>query len=280
MTDTDTHTTHDTPASFADAGAIGENGPTRDPTAAIMTSDTASPTDTNPLLLEFCGEVVAIDRSPFTIGRDADYAIDEDNRFLHRHFVSLSEQGGVWVLTNVGNQLTATVSDADGLLEAFLAPGAVLPLAFNETVVRFTAGPTTYEFSVRLADATFQPSQVDENEQGDTTIGRVTMTPDQIRLILALAEPTLLGGGRAGTAMPSTAQAAARLGWTPTKFNRKLDNVCDRLTKQGIRGLHGGPGRLASNRRSRLVEYAVAVRLVTRDDLALLEHPDEVGTDE
>jgi hypothetical protein len=228
-----------------------------------------------PLLLEFCGEVVAIDHSPFTVGRDADYVIDDDNRFLHRQFVSLAEQGGVWVLSNVGSQLTATVSDEHGLLEAFLAPGAMLPLVFRTTVVRFTAGPTTYEFSVRLADPTFMPSQVDEDDVGDTTIGRVTLTPDQLRLILALAEPTLVGGGRAGTAMPSSADAADRLGWTTTKFNRKLDNVCQKLAGQGVRGLHGEPGRLASNRRSRLVEYAVAVRLVTRDDLALLDDPSD-----
>jgi hypothetical protein len=56
-----------------------------------------------------------------------------------------------------------------------------------------------------------------------------------------------------------------------TKFNRKLDNVCQKLKKAGVRGLHGGPDRLASDRRSRLVEYAVSVRLVTASDLRLLD---------
>jgi hypothetical protein len=222
-------------------------------------------------LLAFCGEVVAVDRTPFTIGRDADFVIDDGNRFLHRQFLQLDRQGGLWILANVGAQLTATVSDAKGLLEAFVAPGAVLPLVFDETTVRFTAGPTTYEFSLRLADPAFASVRVDEALNGDTTVGRVAMTPDQLRLILALAEPTLVGAGRAGTAMPSSAEAARRLGWTTTKFNRKLDNVCQRLADHGVRGLHGDPGRLASNRRARLVEYAIAMRLVTRDDLALLD---------
>jgi hypothetical protein len=101
------------------------------------------------------------------------------------------------------------------------------------------------------------------------------MTPDQLRLVLALAEPALLGGGRAGAAMPTSADAARRLGWTTKKFDRKLDNVCRRLAAQGVRGLHGGPGRLAWHRRARLVEYAVAVRLVTRDDVALLDRADD-----
>ena len=71
--------------------------------------------------------------------------------------------------------------------------------------------------------------------------------------------------------LPSSAEAAERLGWTITKFNRKLDNVCQKLQRLGVRGLHGGPDRLASNRRTRLIEYAVATRLVTRADLALLD---------
>ena len=166
------------------------------------------------------------------------------------------------------------MSDCAGRLEAFLAPGAVLPLVFDDTVVRFTAGPTTYELTVQLTDPTFVASHVDRDARGDTTIGRVVMTPDQLRLVLALAEPALLGTGRAGSTLPSSGDAARRLGWTPTKFNRKLDNVCQKLTAQGVRGLHGQPGRLASNRRARLVEYALAVRLVTRDDLRLLDTGD------
>jgi hypothetical protein len=227
--------------------------------------------------IEFCGERAAVDHEPFTIGRDADLVVDDGNRFLHRHFLGLSSQHEIWLLANVGSQLTATVSDVDGRLEAFLAPGAVLPLVFAETLVRFSAGPTSYEFTIRLADPTFHASEVDEHEGGDTTVGRVAMTPDQLRLIVALAEPALRGTGRAATSMPSSGEAAQRLGWTTTKFNRKLDNVCQKLASQGVRGLHGEPGRLASNRRARLVEYALAVRLIIRDDLALLDgdEPDD-----
>jgi hypothetical protein len=71
--------------------------------------------------------------------------------------------------------------------------------------------------------------------------------------------------------MPSSAEAAARLGWTMTRFNRKLDNVCDKLDRAGVKGLRGGSGGLATNRRARLVEYAVASRLVTAADLDLLD---------
>ena len=220
--------------------------------------------------IRFCGEVVPVSHEPFTIGRDADFVVEDDNRFLHRRFLSLSMSHGVWLLANVGHQLTATVSDPEGRLEAFLSPGAVLPIVFDETLVRFTAGPTSYELSIVLPDPAFVATPIAESDGGDTTIGRTVMTPDQLRLILALAEPALLGAARRSTALPTSADAARRLGWTTTKFNRKLDNVCQKLAAQGVRGLHGEPGRLASNRRARLVEYSLAARLITRDDLALI----------
>ena len=230
------------------------------------------------LEIEFCGETALVDQQPFTIGRDADLVLDDANRHLHRQFLSVSEQHGIWLLANVGNQLTATVSDAGGRLEAFLAPGAVLPLVFDAAIVRFTAGPTTYEFAIRVPDAAFVGTLVERNGQGDTTVGRVAMTPDQLRLIVAVAEPALRGDGRVATTLPSNQEVAQRLGWTLTRVNRKLDNVCQKLAAHGIRGLHGAPGQLASNRRARLVEYALAVQMVTRDDLALLEpaHQEDV----
>lgn len=205
-----------------------------------------------------------------TIGREADLAVD-DNQFLHRRFLMIQQTAGVWMLSNVGTHLTATVVDDAGRLEAFLAPGAALPLVFEHMTVTFTAGPTFYSLAIRNMQPSFTAVPVQTAEDGDTTIGATSLTPDQRRLIVALAEPRLRGDGRAAISMPSNAEAATRLGWTITRFNRKLDNVCQKLQRLGVRGLHGGPDRLASNRRTRLVEYAVATRLVTRDDLALLD---------
>ena len=102
-------------------------------------------------------------------------------------------------------------------------------------------------------------------------MGPTSLTRDQRLLIVALAEPRLRGDGRASVVIPSSAAAARRLGWTSSKFTRKLDNVCEKLSKLGVRGLLGDSETHASNRRARLVEYAVATRLVTRSDLASLD---------
>ncbi|MCC6438640.1 MAG: hypothetical protein IT196_26700 [Acidimicrobiales bacterium] len=46
--------------------------------------------------------------------------------------------------------------------------------------------------------------------------------------------------------------------------------MCHKLEQLGVRGLHGGPGELAANRRTRLVDYALTTGLVTSADLACL----------
>ena len=224
------------------------------------------------LTVDFCGEIstLSADR-PFYIGREADLSIDA-NPFLHRRFLMLAIHDGMWMLTNVGSQLTATVADSSGHLEAFLSPGAAIPIVFETTEVSFTAGPTVYGFVIHNDHATFRPPVVsDVAVDGETTIGATSLTVDQRKLIVALAEPRLLGDGRASVMLPPSSAAAQRLGWTITKFNRKLDNVCEKLARLGVRGLHGDESTMASNRRARLVEYAIATRLVTRSDLAYLD---------
>ena len=49
--------------------------------------------------------------------------------------------------------------------------------------------------------------------------------------------------------LPTSAQAAERIGWTLTRFNRKLDNVCDKLDRIGVPGMRGG-ARVASTPRN------------------------------
>lgn len=227
---------------------------------------------TGALTVEFCGEFVRPDAAHvFTIGRDADLTLDDQNRYLHRHFLTVHHERQHWWISNVGQLLTATVSDVDGLVEAWLAPGARLPVVVPASVVRFTAGPITYDFTILLADAAFTPAVGRQGaSSGSTTVGRVALNHEQKLLVLALAEHVLRRGREGPIPLPSNAEAADRLAWPLTKFNRKLDYVCGKLAAAGVRGLHGGADRLASGRRARLVEYALAVRLVTRHDLALL----------
>jgi hypothetical protein len=208
----------------------------------------------------------------FTIGRDGDLVIDA-NPFLHRRFLQLGTAEGLWWLANVGSQLTVTLASTGSSVHAWLDPGARIPLVFPSTSLWFTAGPTTYEIGVVLEGSPYEAVSwgSEEGMAGTTTMNMVDFTPEQFRVILALSEPILRGSGNGTSQIPTSADAAKRLGWTLTKFNRKLDAMCEKLERRGLRGLRGGNDRLAVNRRARLVEIALSTHLVKPEDLDLLD---------
>jgi hypothetical protein len=224
------------------------------------------------LTVDYCGELfeVPTDRR-WTIGRAGDLSLDEDNQFLHRHFLQFTRTNDYWWLTNVGNRMSANLADRASRAHTWLAPGSSVPLTFAEMLLLFTAGPTTYELILTLSDPAFSGWAPQADPTGVTTIGMPVLTPSQHLMIVALAEPALRREGQGAIHVPSSSEAAHRLGWTQTQFNRKLDNVCERLTKHGVRGLHGDQSRLATDRRSRLVEFALSVGLVTPEHLPLLD---------
>ncbi|WP_202616210.1 MULTISPECIES: hypothetical protein [unclassified Actinomyces] len=225
------------------------------------------------LVVDFSGEVYRVGtEETFVIGRGGDLDID-DNPYLHRRFLVLRHDSGLWWIANEGSHLSATLTDGDGLVQSRLAPGASMPLVFSRVILTFSAGPTTYEIDLITAEAgRFTGIDGTRESRGQTTIGATPMTRSQRLLVLALAEPVLKRAGTGSAEIPSSASAAARLGWSLTKFNRKLDNVCEKLDRVGVRGLRGGrAGGVASNRRAALVEHAVSTLMVTAEDLPLLD---------
>lgn len=225
------------------------------------------------LQIEFCGEIHRCEPDAlFTVGRDADLSVD-DNPFLHRRLLEFRYEAGLWWVVNIGQSLPVSLSVGDGSYHARIASGGQAPLVFPRMVAMFSAGPFTYEIGLEVTGATFHArrAQTLPAPAGVDTVGGVELTPSQLLLVLALCEPVLRTRGHGIGELPSSARAAGRLGWPLTTFNRKLDAVCDKLDRAGVGGLRGGAGRMARNRRARLVEYAVLSQLVTPDDLHLLD---------
>jgi hypothetical protein len=224
------------------------------------------------LRVEFAGEWYS--PSPhkgFVIGREGDLVID-DNPYLHRTFLSLSHSNGMWWVVNEGSRLAATLSDAGGRMQSWMAPGSHVPIVFSQMCLTFSAGSTTYEVNLFTSNAPFVPSSGSSAPAaGDRTMGEVPLTESQKLLILSLAETRLRRLGSGAVQVPSSAAAAQRLGWSLTRFTRKLDNVCDKFDRIGVEGLRGGSQGYAVNRRVRLVEYAVTSLLVRAEDLGMLD---------
>jgi hypothetical protein len=228
--------------------------------------------DSQGVSIEFCGEwFYPTKERSFTIGREGDLAVDE-NSYLHRRLIEIVFEAGVWWISNIGNSISVGLSAGEGGYQAWLGPGLRVPIVFPELTVIFTAGPVTYELSIHTDAASFTPvTDLSAPTTGDATIGQTSLTQMQKLLVVALCEPLLRDGQVGIGRIPSSAEAAARLGWPITTFNRKLDNVCDKLDRNGVPGVRGGVGNLATGRKARLVEFAILSRLVTAQDLALLE---------
>lgn len=219
------------------------------------------------LEVRWSDESVAVDPSrPFTIGRSADLVLD-DNPHLHRRLLQLHADHGMWWLTNIGGGTAVTVGTEEGHFQAHLGPGATLPVVFPLLRLVLTAGAHTYDLVLACEGAVMAPSRPAPATGDDVTRQPLRLSDSQRLLVTALAEPALRRPGGGLAAIPSSADVAARLGWPLTTFNRKLDAVCEKLDRAGVEGLRGGPGQLASNRRARLVEYALVAHLVTPRDL-------------
>lgn len=205
----------------------------------------------------------------FVIGRGADLAID-DNPYVHRRFLELSQREGIWWLSNVGSRLTASVASADGMAQSWLAPGASMPLVFGSTVVMFTAGETTYELALS-AETPFYQVSTSWTSTADAGVSSL-LSPMQRIVLTALAEPLLRLGAQGPVRLPAMDEVARRLGWSTEKLERRVGSLCDKFTRHGVRGLQRtAAGEVTDSARSRLVEHAVGARIVTFDDLDLLD---------
>jgi hypothetical protein len=223
------------------------------------------------LLLDFGGhrERIPVGAS-YVIGRAADLSI-ADNPYVHRRFLEIAERDGMWWLTNVGSSLTVSVASADGLAQSWLAPGASMPLVFEATTVMFTAGATTYEIGLSAESPFYQVSASWSPAAATDGVAEI-LSPMQRILLTALAEPLLRRRSDGAVQLSTIQDVASRLGWTVEKLERRIGSLCDKFARLGIRGLARGPeGEILASQRSRLVEHAVGARIVTPEDLTLLD---------
>lgn len=232
------------------------------------------------LSVEYQGQWVSVmPGERIEIGRDADIRLDA-NPFLHRKLLRIAAKDGLWFVSNIGTRMTLSVVDGSGRVQARLLPGGRLPLVFERTSIHFSAGERQYEVKVHAASPVYMDLPAGAGIAAESTgreLTHIALTPAQRLLLLALCESVLLRGENGLGDIPTSARAAERLGWTVTAFNRKLDNVCEKLDRIGVEGLRGGARSYATNRRARLVDYAVRNKLVGEDELYLLDVEPEAG---
>ena len=207
-----------------------------------------------------------------SFGRDADVCVDPDNAFMHRRIgVFAHRDDGCW-LENSSRTAELTILGSDGR-HVVLPPGTSERLV-SGGVVRWASGALTYEIDFELDP----PELETTSDAGDTPTSKETVdfaplrvNTEQRLLLAALCEPRLRDPTAGAADIPPNAEIAHRLGWSLRKFDRKLDYICRRLDAMGVRGVRGGKGAEASNRRAVVVEHVLRMRLITTDDLPLLD---------
>ena len=226
------------------------------------------------LVLEFLGSAHEVEPGDeLTFGRHGDVVID-DNRHLHRILGRLAHREGAWWIGNVGSAIPMQVADGDGSSFTRLAPGASVPLSFAWTKVSFEAGGCSYELDIRIEPVA--PSLDggvdldDDFSEATATALSLPLSPDQRLLLVALAERRFRPIGT-DDSLPTNRQVAHQFGWTITKFNRKLDSVCRKFARAGVRGLQGTNDGVARDRRQRLVDYVVDSGIIDGGDLDALD---------
>lgn len=226
------------------------------------------------LRVEFCGEEYAAEEGQqLSFGRAADIVID-DNRYLHRTLGEFRFTNGLWWVVNVGSSIGLSLHDDATPSMARIAPGSSMPIAFESSTLRFSAGGANYELVIDVVgelgpdddpDVELDDSDAAHLAERTTLTTKLPLTDDQFALLVALAAPLL----RNEEQLPTNRQLAHHLGWTVTKYNRKLDGLCAKFAKAGVAGLHGSSDQLAKDRRGRLAEHVVHSGIVR------VEHLDE-----
>lgn len=246
-------------------------------TRVVSSTRTGDQVASQQLYLEFCGQEFVLDPSrSLTFGRSADLVIDE-NPYMHRVVGRFHNRAGVWWLKNRSRRQVIELTDVSGPSSLVLAPGRSSSVLFGEFTCRFTAGPTPYELTGALESYEWE-QDIFGGEIADAveTVdwGRVELNDDQRLLLLVLCEQYLIDPGSVDAPMIPNRAAAHRLGWSITKFNRKLDHLCEKLKRAGVPGVRGDLAGNAIDRRRRVVEHALTTALVTVDDLGELAHID------
>lgn len=183
-------------------------------------------------------------------------------------FTVVAASSAVWLL-GATNAPGAWLLADQGAASARLGAGQRLPIVFSRTAVRFPSRMTQHQFDIVL-DRPMYAARTAPLPPAAPRQVPIRLNAEQRLMLLVLGERTLRRGTVVATGIPTTADAARRLGWSTTKLSRKLDNLCARLESLGVGGMHGDRYQLALHRRSALIEFAIANGLITPEDLESL----------
>jgi len=181
------------------------------------------------LWLDFAGEGFSATET-MSFGRNAELALDEDNRFMHRVTGEFRFNGLVWWLHNTGSSTRLLVFGSNGS-RIELPPGTECALPMPEGSVSFVAGPTPYQLLYRADEPVVAAPALDA--PGAATMEFGSALTDRETIYLTTFALSRLRG--TALALLSYADVAAIWGVSEKTVDNTLQRVRGRMKQTGVR---------------------------------------------
>jgi hypothetical protein len=213
------------------------------------------------IVVEFDGTSHALDpAAPFTFGRAEDCALclDVADMAISRRAGVIEFVEGIWWLANRSTTRPFAVIDDLGLRKA-LGPGQRIPV--EEPLWVVVDGTRSHRLRVTVDRV--EMLSIPTAAPGVPTVGgdRVLVSAADRLAMTALFAEYLENPPRSDPLPKTYRAAAARLGWPRTTVAKRIEHLRERLDKAGV------PNMTGVNALANLAEYALAQRLVSKDDL-------------
>ena len=221
---------------------------------------------------DLCGTALEVDPGTgLTIGRNADLVIGENNPYMHRRVLHAYADGDTWYLRNVGSHVTVMArlpGDSRGFR---LAPDQAVALTGPEYSVLFGVKRETYEIAVHMDVEESVDPFADFASDGTETITIAELNDRERALVAAYAEDYLRGDVESLVVLCTDAEAAEKLGTTPKALTHRRYALYELVVGGGLVSNAEWSRITAHNRMIRAAQAVIESRLVTADDLRLLD---------
>lgn len=217
------------------------------------------------------GEVIPPDRT-FTIGRQGDLLIGEDNPFMHRVLLEIAVINNRWHIANASQHYRVYITDDSGSLLHTIMPLTSTFVDWEFFLIDIRIQDQRYVLDAECCGQEGHSRRSSRTPRTYSATWKVESLDEDVKVaVVALAEETLKTGDLG--ALKTFSEGTRRLGWEshPKRMEKRIEKLCSELAARGVEGLAGTNARMAVNRRISAIQYCLETRLITAEDLGLIE---------
>lgn len=190
-------------------------------------------------------------RAEFFIGREGQFVVGEDDSYLHRRFLRISEAGGDWSIENVGNFLGAKIIPVKYPQIKYALPrGTRQLIPLGESRVYFDTAGGSYEIALTVAKSVRDSDHSDTSPRaaGGSQVTRLNFNPTQrqLQIMFALAAPLWEDPvAEPARVVPSVEDLMEQLNLTRKQITGRVDTVVRLLRQLGVPEFQETPVQVA-----------------------------------